>query len=141
MGPVSATQDTGERRATVLLVEDELLLRWPTGEYLRDAGYRVIEAATASEAIAVLSSGTPIDLVFSDINLTDAMSGHALAGWLASNHPQVPMLLTSADRRELGRVAVDTMRAVLSKPYDLCAAAERIRQMLSQRQEPAHQEG
>jgi two-component system, response regulator PdtaR len=133
MGPVSATQDTDERRATVLLVEDELLLRWPTGEYLRDAGYRVIEAATASEAIAVLSSGTPIDLVFSDINLTDAMSGHALAGWLASNRPQVPMLLTSADRGELGRVAVDTLRAVLTKPYDLSAAAERIRQMLSQR--------
>jgi CheY-like chemotaxis protein len=133
MGPVSATQDTDERRATVLLVEDELLLRWPTGEYLRDAGYRVIEAATASEAIAVLSSGTPIDLVFSDINLTEAMSGHALADWLAGHHPQVPMLLTSADRRELGRVAVDTLRAVLSKPYDLSAAAERIRQMLSQR--------
>jgi two-component system, response regulator PdtaR len=133
MGSVSATQDTDERRATVLLVEDELLLRWPTGEYLRDAGYRVIEAATASEAIAVLSSGTPIDLVFSDINLTDAMSGHALAGWLASNRPQVPMLLTSADRGELGRVAVDTLRAVLTKPYDLSAAAERIRQMLSQR--------
>ena len=133
MGPVSATQDTDERRATVLLVEDELLVRWPAGEYLRDAGYRVIEAASASEAIAVLSSGTEVDLVFSDINLTDAMSGHGLAAWLASNRPRVPMLLTSGDRGELGRVAVGTMRAVLPKPYDLAAAAERIRQMLSQR--------
>ena len=133
MTPVSATPDTHERRATVLLVEDELLLRWPAGEYLRDAGYRVIEAASASEAISVLSSGTQIDLVFSDINLTDAMSGHALAGWLASHHPHVPMLLTSADRGELGRVALGTKRAVLSKPYDLSTAAERIRQMLSPR--------
>jgi CheY-like chemotaxis protein len=133
MAPVSATQDTNERRATVILVEDELLLRWPAGEYLRDAGYRVIEAASASEAIAVLSSGTQVDLVFSDINLTDAMSGHALARWLASNHPQVPMLLTSGDRGELGRVTVGAMRAVLSKPYDLSAAAERIRQMLPHR--------
>jgi CheY-like chemotaxis protein len=50
MGPVSARQDTDERRATVLLVEDELLLRWPPAEYLRDTGYRVIEAASAKEA-------------------------------------------------------------------------------------------
>jgi two-component system, response regulator PdtaR len=133
MTPVSATPDTHERRTTVLLVEDELLLRWPAGEYLRDAGYRVIEAASASEAIAVLSSGTEVDLVFSDINSTDAMSGHALAGWLASHHPQVPMLLTSGDRGELGRVALGATRAILAKPYDLSAAAERIRQMLSHR--------
>ncbi len=133
MGPVSATQDTDERRATVLLVEDELLLRWPTAEYLRDAGYRVIEAASAKEAIAVLSSGIQVDLVFSDINLTDAMSGHALAVWLESHHPQVPMLLTSGNRGELGRITVGSMRAVLAKPYELSAAAERIGQMLAPR--------
>jgi CheY-like chemotaxis protein len=131
MAPVSATQETDERRSTLLLVEDELLLRWPTGEYLRDAGYRVIEAASASEAIAVLASGARVDLVFSDVNLADEMNGHALASWLASNHPQTPMLLTSADRQELRRVTVGATRATLSKPYDLSAAAERIREMLS----------
>lgn len=141
MVPVSATQDPDEHRPTVLLVEDELLLRWPTGEYLRDAGYRVIEAATGIEAIAVLSTGTHVDLVFSDINLSDAMSGHALAGWLASNRPQVPMLLTSGNPDELGRVAVGTMRAVLSKPYDLSIAEKRIRQMLSHREEPPQRQG
>ncbi|MGA2396551.1 MAG: hypothetical protein ABSG30_00600 [Steroidobacteraceae bacterium] len=81
----------------------------------------------------MLSSGTQVDLVFSDINLTDVMSGHALAGWLESNHPQVPMLLTSGNRGELGRITLGTMRAVLSKPYELSAAAERIRQMLGPR--------
>ena len=54
MTPVSATPDIHERRATVLLVEDELLLRWPAGEYLRDAGYRVIEAASAWPLITSL---------------------------------------------------------------------------------------
>jgi CheY-like chemotaxis protein len=131
MGPVSATQETDEHRSTVLLVEDELLLRWPTGEYLRDAGYRVIEAATASEAIAVLASGVRVDLVFSDVNLAEEMNGHALASWLASNRPQIPILLTSADRQELCRVTVGAMRGTLSKPYYLSAVAERIREMLS----------
>ncbi len=131
MGPVSATQETDERRSVVLLVEDELLLRWPTGEYLRDAGYRVIETASASEAIAVLASGTRVDLVFSDVNLAEAMNGHAFASWLANNHPRIPMLLTSADRRELHQVIVGATRATISKPYDLSAVAERIREMLS----------
>lgn len=131
MGPVSATQESDERRSTVLLVEDELLLRWPAGEYLRDAGYRVIEAASASEAIAVLASGTRVDFVFSDVNLAEELNGHALASWLASHRPQIPMLLTSADREELHRVTVNATRATLSKPYDLSAVAERIRDMLS----------
>jgi CheY-like chemotaxis protein len=131
MGPVSATQETDERRSTVLLVEDELRLRWPAGEYLRDAGYRVIEAATAGEAIAVLGSGTRVDLVFSDVNLAEGMDGHELASWLANNRPQTPMLLTSADRQELYRVTAGKLRATLSKPYDLSAAAQLIREMLS----------
>jgi len=123
-------QETDERPSTVLLVEDELLLRWPTGEFLRDAGYRVIEAATAGEAIAVLASGARVDLVFSDVNLAEEMNGHALANWLASNHPQTPMLLTSADRDELCRITVGATRATLSKPYDLAIVAERIREIL-----------
>jgi len=130
MGTVSAMQETDERPSTVLLVEDELLLRWPTGEFLRDAGYRVIEAATAGEAIAVLASGARVDLVFSDVNLAEEMNGHALANWLASNHPQTPMLLTSADRDELCRITVGATRATLSKPYDLAIVAERIREIL-----------
>lgn len=133
MGPVAATQDTDERRVTILLVEDDLLLRWPTGEYLRDAGYRVVEAASARDAVAVLSSGTQVDIVFSDVNLPEEMNGHALARWLAEYRPQVPMLLTSGNQEELRRVTVSAMRAVLSKPYELSAAVERIRQMLSQR--------
>lgn len=131
MGPVRATQETDERRSTVLLVEDELLLRWPAGEYLRDVGYRVIEAANASEAIAVLASGTRVDFVFSDVNLAEEMSGHALASWLVSNRPQIPMLLTSADRDELRGVTANATRATVAKPYDLSAVAERIREMLS----------
>jgi CheY-like chemotaxis protein len=129
MVPVSAVQEL-DARPSVLLVEDEFLLRWPAGEYLRDAGYRVIEASTAGEAIAVLASGTRVDLVFSDVNLAEDMSGHALAGWLATNRPSIPMLLTSADRHELHRVAPSAMRATVAKPYDLSAVAERIRGML-----------
>ena len=56
-------------RPVVLIVEDEFLLRWPASEYLRDSGYRVIEASSVSEAMVVFSSHTRVDAVFSDINL------------------------------------------------------------------------
>ncbi len=131
MGPVSVEQDVNDRPTTVLLVEDELLLRWPTAEYLRDAGYRVIEATTGHEAIAVLSSDARIDVVFSDINLTTDMNGHALAGWLAQNFPHLPVLLTSGSREELGRVRVGATRSVLAKPYELADLSRRLRELLS----------
>jgi hypothetical protein len=101
MTPVSATPDTHERRTTVLLVEDELLLRWPAGEYLRDAGYRVVEAPRESPP----------------------------AG---ADAPDVGRSRRARPRRA-GREAPDAKRAILAKPYDLSAAAERIRQMLSHR--------
>lgn len=131
MGLVSVEQDVGSRRSIVLLVEDELLLRWPAGEFLREAGYRVIEAATAHEAIAVLSSGAHVDVVFSDVNLTQEMSGHALAGWIAGNHPHLPVLLTSGDRDALALVRTGATRAVLAKPYDFGELGNRIQELLS----------
>src|ERR1700734_88651 len=106
MGPVSATQETDEHRSPVLLVEDELLLRWPAGEYLRDAGYRVIEAATATEAIAVLASGTRIDLVFSAGKRAGEMNGHARGSGLATTRPQIPLLVAWAHRQDRRRVTV-----------------------------------
>ncbi len=131
MGPVSVEQDVNDHPSTVLVVEDELLLRWPTAEYLRDAGYRVIEATTGAEAIAVLSSGARIDIVFSDINLTPDMNGHALAGWLAKTFPHLPMLLTSGNGEDLGRVRVGATRSVLAKPYELAELGRRIQELLS----------
>jgi DNA-binding NtrC family response regulator len=131
MGPVSVEQDVDDCRSIVLLVEDEFLLRWPAGEFLRDTGYRVIEAATAHEAIAVLSSGAHVDIVFSDVNLTEDMSGHALASWIAKSYPRLPVLLTSGDRDALALVRVGATRSVLAKPYEFGELGNRIRELLS----------
>jgi two-component system, response regulator PdtaR len=127
---VAVDQSSEERRIRVLLVEDDFLLRWPTAEYLRDAGYRVIEAATVNEGIVVMSSGTRVDLVFSDINLTGDLTGHALARWLGKYHPDMPMLLTSSDKTASGLISVGATRSFLPKPYDLGEVDRRIRQML-----------
>jgi len=70
-------QDTIELpqpQETILVVEDEVLVRMPISQYLRDCGYRVIEAANAQEAVTVLShEETVVDVVFTDIEMPGAL--------------------------------------------------------------------
>ena len=65
--PPSAVQET------ILLVEDEILIRTVIAEYLRECGYKVLEGVTAANVMAVLGSGQKVDVVFSrfDLGRTD----------------------------------------------------------------------
>ena len=68
---------------TVLIVEDEVLIRLVISEYLRDCGYRVIEAANADEALVVLKQEElVIDIVLSDVEMPGSMDGFGLARWI-----------------------------------------------------------
>jgi DNA-binding NtrC family response regulator len=125
------TQDLEDRLIRLLLVEDDFMLRWPAAEYLREAGYKVIEAASVNDGIAVLSSGVRVDLVFSDINLSGELTGHSLAGWLARCHPDIPVLLTSGDSQAARIISAGERRAFLPKPYDLAEVDRRIKEMLA----------
>lgn len=61
---------------TVLVVEDEVLVRLVIADYLRECGYRVHEAANAAEAVTVLESGTvSVNIVFSDVQMPGDMDG------------------------------------------------------------------
>ena len=73
---------------TVLVVEDEMMVRMPIAEYLRDCGYTVLEAADASEAIATINAEGPVSLVFSDIRMPGKMDGFGLAEWFQSHYPR-----------------------------------------------------
>jgi DNA-binding NtrC family response regulator len=58
-------------------------------------GYRVFEGSNVAEAKAVLHADTPIDLVFSDVNMPGNPNGFALAVWIRQRHPNTKVLLTS----------------------------------------------
>jgi two-component system, response regulator PdtaR len=132
MVPVEPSYDDAEdRRRVVLIVEDDLSLRWPAAEYLRDLGYRVIEGASAEEAIAVLCSGTRVDIVFSDINLKGELSGHSLSRWVEEHHPVLPLLLTSGSRNAAASVSLSATRSFVAKPYVLADVDHRLKDLLS----------
>lgn len=90
------TCDDDERR-TILVVEDEALIRLATADLLRHCGHVVIEAATAEEALAVLAAGRRIDAIFSDVQMPGRLDGIDLAVIVAERHPLTPVVLTSAN--------------------------------------------
>jgi len=69
---------------TILTVDDSASVRQVVKIALGGAGYSVIEAATAGEAISALGSGTRVDLVFSDVYMPGSLDGHGLARWVGS---------------------------------------------------------
>ena len=118
-------------KRTILLVEDDLLLRSNTARYLRHAGYHVIEALNASEATSLISSLPDIELVFSDVNMPPGDNGYLLASWLSSTRPWVPALIASSDRQDTDSLNASATRRFVRKPYQLPEILELVRSMLS----------
>jgi CheY-like chemotaxis protein len=78
-GILPAEAGTSSERLTVLLVEDEVLIRLMLAEELRSHGVQVLEASNAEEALTVLESSLPVHVLFTDIRMPGAMDGVALA--------------------------------------------------------------
>ena len=133
MDTLSLELNAAENQAlpTVLVVEDETMVRMPIAEYLRDCGYHVLEAEDASEAIAIMASEEPVNVVFSDIRMPGKMDGLGLADWFRSHYPGVPVLLTSgySGGRNLGPSRVSGGRFI-EKPYSQNQVATRIAALL-----------
>jgi CheY-like chemotaxis protein len=102
--------------ATLLIAEDDASIRALMAEFLRDAGYEVVEAGSADEAMAVFESGAPIDLLFSDVRMPGSMDGRQLARTVGDKWPSTRVLLTSAYGRVAGGEATMPER-FLAKPY------------------------
>ena len=130
MSPELQQQFPSPAVRTVLLAEDDFELRSATAEWLRMSGYQVIEAIDSAEATSVLSSGASVNVVFSDVHMTDSPDGFSLAHWMATHYPQVPVLLTSGGRTEANRAAANGLE-FLQKPYDPALLLRKISLMLA----------
>lgn len=119
---------------TVLVVEDEVLLRLVVAEYLRDCGFKVIEAAHADEAVMVLKQpDLRIDVLFSDIEMPGSMDGFALAQWTRANRPGLEVILTGSVPRAVNAAADLCEEGPMPKPYEPRSVHDRIRRLLASR--------
>lgn len=120
---------------TILVVDDEILIRLVIAEYLRDCGYKVIEAAHADEALLVLGqSERSIDVVFTDVEMPGSMDGFALARWVRANRPDVDVVLAGSIHRSV-QAASDLcdQQDDVPKPYDPRSVLDRIYRLLASR--------
>ncbi|MBC7837442.1 MAG: response regulator [Nitrospiraceae bacterium] len=104
-------------------------------EYLRDCGFRVIEAATGEEAVIVLQQpDLAINVVFSDVQLGSGIDGFAVSQWVRANRPELDIMLVGNIERAAD-VAAELCEngPTLSKPYEPQTVVDRIRRLLAER--------
>ena len=115
---------------SILLVEDDALVRNHVAAQLQRLGYQVTALDCAPKALALLQDGCGFDLVVSDIRMPGELNGRDLARALRQLYPALPVLLTSGfpDNdgipHELGHVGF------LPKPYRRQELADKVGMML-----------
>ena len=82
-------------KPTVLVVEDDALVRMHGIDILEDAGFTVLEADSADQALALLAEHDDVHLLFSDIDMPGSMNGVELARLVHARWPLIGLLLTS----------------------------------------------
>lgn len=105
-----------DKQAVVLIVEDEPLVRLAAAAAMEDAGYIVIEASGADEAIALLEKHPEITILFTDIEMPGSIDGIKLAVCVRDRWPPVEIIMTSGRvlRKEL---SLPARGVFLQKPY------------------------
>jgi DNA-binding response OmpR family regulator len=127
-GACLSTSAGGDARATVLVVEDDDLLRTLVAEALQDQGFEVVEAADGVMALAVLQSDARIDLLMTDVGLPGGMSGLDLARAARAERPDLGVLFVTGYPEDAtfkdGQPVTGTQ--VLAKPFSIPMLVERI---------------
>jgi CheY-like chemotaxis protein len=109
---------------TVLVVEDDTLIRELVVEELAAEGFSVIEARDADQAIAILEVRDDIRLVFTDVDMPGSMDGLKLAAYVRDRWPPVHIVITSGKIRPL---TIPANALFIRKPYVVAAVASAMR--------------
>lgn len=103
-------------KPVVLVVEDEPILRLHAVDIVEDAGFEVLEASNADEAIEILNARGDVRVVFTDIDMPGSMDGIRLAAAIRDRWPPIELILTSGHVK-LGDSDIPERGLFFSKPY------------------------
>lgn len=120
----------------VLLVEDDELLGVLFELALAEAGYLVVRARNAAEALSTLAATPPIDLVVTDINLGDGQDGWQVARRARARSPDMPVIYMTGARGDEWRPQHVPLGVLLLKPFPIDQLLEMVGHLLA-----AHAEG
>jgi CheY-like chemotaxis protein len=117
---------------TILVVEDDRLVRGYVLAQLHSLGYATLEAATGAEALTIVEAGDPFDLLFTDIIMPGNMNGRQLASEIQRRRPNQRVLFTSGytENAIVHHGRLDTGLLLLAKPYRKSELARMVRKAL-----------
>lgn len=101
---------------TVLIVEDETIIRFTLAEVLEEAGYKVLEASNVLEAVAIIGRRDDLSAVISDIDMPGALSGFDLVWMIDRCQQHTATILTSGGHLP-GATEIPGTTRFLAKPY------------------------
>ena len=99
----------------ILVVDDDVIERMGASDMFLDAGYRVVEAENADEALRCLEANPDIKMLFTDVTMPGSMSGSDLAFRVAERWPKVGIIVTSGRPRP-NNLPMDSV--FHAKPYE-----------------------
>jgi CheY-like chemotaxis protein len=117
-------------RPVILVVEDEYFLRMNAVEMIEAAGYVVLEASNADEAIEILENRDDIRVMFTDIQMPGSMDGLKLAQAVRGRWPPIEILATSG-RVMLGEQDLPARGRFIPKPYSAAQIAKTLSELTS----------
>lgn len=125
-------QERGEFEGTVLVVEDDAVVREVAIEALKDCGFEVLVATTAMEGLKLFEDNREIDLVFSDVVMPGTINGIDMAEKMKAARPGTPIILVTGytDKAMRERMTNTDNVVFLSKPYDTEALPGIIQDLL-----------
>jgi signal transduction histidine kinase/CHASE3 domain sensor protein/ActR/RegA family two-component response regulator len=128
--PVAPLQGGAE---TILVTEDDAMVRTHVVAQLTSLGYKTLAAANAAQALAILDRGEPIDLLFTDVVMPGEMNGRELADEVLRRRPSARVLFTSGYTEKVltHHGQLDPGLQLLAKPYRKADLARMIRIALS----------
>lgn len=115
-------------RHVVLIVEDEFLLRMNAAEMISEAGFEVVEAGNADDAIAILETRPDIHVVFTDIQMPGSMDGLKLASFVRGRWPPIKIVATSGFV-SVGEGDLPEGSRFLTKPYQPAQIIDALREL------------
>src|SRR5271154_4848277 len=89
------TADSSLKSTTVLVVEDEMVLRMRAVDIVEDAGFTAVEAVNADQALLILEQRSDISMLFSDIQMPGTLDGLMLAHAVNERWPDIKIILIS----------------------------------------------
>lgn len=122
-------QPSAGKRPVVLVVEDEILVRMDAIDAIEAAGFDVIDAGDADEAIAILERRSDVCLIFTDIHMPGSMDGLKLAHFVKNRWPPIKIIATSGHAK-ITENDLPKGSHFLPKPYSVAQIASAIEQLV-----------